>query len=197
MDETRISKFKYRLVMSVAGLALVVGVLGVSGCGNGETQEAEISTEQRQVLNELIDSKNYTELALETVNEREKNSELKAMYYFASAMKSKLDGNSAMVNSYIEDIPEEYRDYYSQLIKNEKIDYEDLEIVNNEADDKTNYENIPPEIGITREQLKMSSWGLPEDINKTTTKHGVSEQWVYGNGKYVYLENEIVTAIQE
>lgn len=193
----RMRKFKHRLMMSFAGVVLVVGVIGISGCGNGETKEAEISAEQRQVLNELIDNKNYSELALETVDEREKNPELKAMYYFASAMKSKLDGDVAMVNSYIEDIPEEYREYYSELIKNEKIDYEDLEIANNEADDKTNYENIPPKIGITREQLKVSSWGLPEDINKTTTEHGVSEQWVYGDGKYVYLDDGIVTSIQE
>lgn len=34
-------------------------------------------------------------------------------------------------------------------------------------------------------------------INKTTTEYGVHEQWVYGNGRYIYLDDGIVTAIQE
>lgn len=112
-------------------------------------------------------------------------------------MKSKLDGDPLMVNSYIEDIPTEYREYYSELIKNEKNDYDDKKIINVEVNDEVKYKDIPPAIGITREQLKLTSWGLPEDINKTSTEHGVSEQWVYGDGKYVYIDDGIVTAIQE
>lgn len=54
-----------------------------------------------------------------------------------------------------------------------------------------------PQIGMTAEEVKKSTWGEPETINKTTTKYGTREQWVYGLHKYVYLENGIVTAIQE
>lgn len=54
-----------------------------------------------------------------------------------------------------------------------------------------------PQIGMTAEEVKKSTWGEPEKINKTTTKYGVSEQWVYYGYKYIYLENGIVTAIQE
>jgi hypothetical protein len=64
---------------------------------------------------------------------------------------------------------------------------------------KNNEENgyFDPKIGMTTEKLLQSKkWGKPSDINKTTTKYGVSEQWVYSRG-YVYLEDGIVTSIQE
>ncbi len=62
--------------------------------------------------------------------------------------------------------------------------------------------NIPkkgyaPQIGMTASEVEKSNWGIPNKINKTTTAYGTDEQWVYGNGKYIYLENGIVTAIQE
>ncbi|MCR8659316.1 hypothetical protein [Paenibacillus endoradicis] len=53
-----------------------------------------------------------------------------------------------------------------------------------------------PSIGMTAEKVLTSTWGKPTDINKTTTKNGVHEQWVYYD-RYVYLEDGIVTAIQE
>lgn len=59
---------------------------------------------------------------------------------------------------------------------------------------------IPPAIGMTAEDVRNSTWGEPSDINKTTTKYGVSEQWVYKFGNehhYIYLDDGIVTAIQE
>lgn len=57
-----------------------------------------------------------------------------------------------------------------------------------------------PSIGMTGDEVKSSKWGEPSDINKTTTKYGVSEQWVYKYGteyRYIYFEDGIVTAIQE
>lgn len=50
---------------------------------------------------------------------------------------------------------------------------------------------------MTASEVKASSWGSPNDINKTTTENGVHEQWVYGNGRYIYLDDGVVTAIQE
>ncbi len=57
-----------------------------------------------------------------------------------------------------------------------------------------------PSIGMTADEVKDSTWGSPSDINKTTTKYGVREQWVYKSSvknRYIYLENGVVTAIQE
>jgi hypothetical protein len=50
-------------------------------------------------------------------------------------------------------------------------------------------------IGFTAEMC-VESWGEPNDINKTTGSYGVHEQWIYGDGSYLYFENGILTAIQ-
>ena len=50
---------------------------------------------------------------------------------------------------------------------------------------------------MTAEQVKKSTWGSPKDINKTTFSYGIKEQWVYSGYRYIYLEDGIVTAIQE
>jgi len=50
-------------------------------------------------------------------------------------------------------------------------------------------------IGMTQEQARLA-WGNPEKINRTITKWGVDEQWVYGRHNYLYFENGILTAIQ-
>ncbi|WP_336788446.1 hypothetical protein [Paenibacillus sp. MMO-177] len=52
-------------------------------------------------------------------------------------------------------------------------------------------------IGMSTDDVLLSSWGKPKDINKTTTKYGVSEQWVYDDNRYVYFDDGIVTAIHE
>lgn len=57
-----------------------------------------------------------------------------------------------------------------------------------------------PVIGMTADEVKNSTWGEPSTVNKTTTKYGVSEQWVYKSStknRYIYLDDGIVTAIQE
>ncbi len=54
-----------------------------------------------------------------------------------------------------------------------------------------------PKIGMTKDEVQNSLWGLPQYINKTTTANSVSEQWVYDSNRYIYFDNGIVTAIQE
>lgn len=54
-----------------------------------------------------------------------------------------------------------------------------------------------PAIGMTAQEVRYSTWGSPKDINKTTTAYGVSEQWVYDGRRYIYLDDGVVTAIQE
>lgn len=51
-------------------------------------------------------------------------------------------------------------------------------------------------IGMTREQVKASSWGRPTRVNTTTSAYGDREQWVYGSRNYLYFENGILTTIQ-
>jgi hypothetical protein len=44
-------------------------------------------------------------------------------------------------------------------------------------------------IGMSKNQvLNKTHWGRPESINVTTSQYGTREQWVYGNGNYLYFE---------
>jgi hypothetical protein len=50
---------------------------------------------------------------------------------------------------------------------------------------------------MTEAQVRNSTWGSPEKINRTTTANKVSEQWVYSGYRYIYFDDGIVTAIQD
>lgn len=54
-----------------------------------------------------------------------------------------------------------------------------------------------PRIGMSSSEVKNSSWGSPDSINKDTYSWGVKEQWVYKDKGYVYLEDGVVTSISE
>lgn len=51
-------------------------------------------------------------------------------------------------------------------------------------------------IGMTEEHVLQSSWGRPQRVNRTTTRQGVREQWVYARG-YLYFEDGSLVSIQE
>lgn len=51
-------------------------------------------------------------------------------------------------------------------------------------------------IGMTQQDVIDSMWGKPERVNRTITARGVHEQWVYGNGGYLYFEGGLLTSIQ-
>ncbi|MCZ7607820.1 MAG: hypothetical protein M5U25_17490 [Planctomycetota bacterium] len=58
-------------------------------------------------------------------------------------------------------------------------------------------------LGMTAEQVELS-WGPPHTKNRTVTKYGVSEQWVYGYAdrwsdttRYLYFDDDILTSWQE
>lgn len=51
-------------------------------------------------------------------------------------------------------------------------------------------------LGMTPDEVLQSAWGKPERVNRTTTAHGVSEQWVYGGRNYLYFDNGKLSAIQ-
>lgn len=50
-------------------------------------------------------------------------------------------------------------------------------------------------IGMTAEVMR-ESWGRPNSINSSTYSFGVREQWVYGSGRYVYLDDGVVSSYQ-
>lgn len=65
-----------------------------------------------------------------------------------------------------------------------------------EEEKKTELASKGVSIGMTQEQVKSSSWGEPKKINTTQSKYGVSEQWVYEGGNYLYFDDGILTTIQ-
>lgn len=52
-------------------------------------------------------------------------------------------------------------------------------------------------IGMTAKYVReKTDWGEPQTINVTITSQGKKEQWVYGDGDYLYFKNGILDAIQ-
>jgi hypothetical protein len=53
-------------------------------------------------------------------------------------------------------------------------------------------------IGMTAKHVReKTDWGEPKSINATTTSRGTREQWVYGDGDYLYFRNGILDTIQQ
>ncbi len=51
------------------------------------------------------------------------------------------------------------------------------------------------QIGMTKKMCELS-WGKPIEINKSTSRHGSDEQWVYGSGNYLYFNGDKLVFIQ-
>lgn len=67
----------------------------------------------------------------------------------------------------------------------------------NEGKINTKLRESIPQVGMTKDEVINTKWGRPEDINRTVTSYGTSEQWVYPDYRYVYLEDGIVTGVQD
>ena len=52
-------------------------------------------------------------------------------------------------------------------------------------------------LGMTALVVRSCGWGEPESVNRTITSWSVSEQWVYGDGRYLYFRNGRLDAIQD
>lgn len=74
-----------------------------------------------------------------------------------------------------------------------------VENINSSAENLERISNAKISVGMNRHELLMS-WGVPNDVNSTLTAAGSNDQYVYGNpiygASYVYLDNDIITAIQ-
>lgn len=108
---------------------------------------------------------------------------------------------ATLISKCIDKIPDDYQGDLSELIlKSKKNIKKEINEKKEEKEIKIYITRDKPRIGMTKMEVEQSTWGYPYDINKTTTEYGVNEQWVYkvyNNYKYVYLDDGIVTAIQE
>jgi hypothetical protein len=53
-----------------------------------------------------------------------------------------------------------------------------------------------PRIGMTSKQVTETCWGKPDQVNRTETALGITDQYVYEGRGYVYLRNGVVTSVQ-
>lgn len=77
-----------------------------------------------------------------------------------------------------------------------KEEQEAREKAKKEAEEKARKKREGVRLGMSKQDVLDSSWGKPDHINKTTTRYGTHEQWVYGGGNYLYFEDGILTSIQ-
>lgn len=85
----------------------------------------------------------------------------------------------------------EFEDFYNT--STEKINKHEEE---EQAKEKAKKKSQGVTLGMTKQQVLDSSWGEPKDINTSIGSWGTHEQWVYGNGNYLYFENGRLTSIQ-
>ncbi|MBT2278846.1 hypothetical protein J7E51_12815 [Priestia megaterium] len=101
----------------------------------------------------------------------------------------------------IKKIPNTYKGKYAEDIEITKAQIKrKSDEVTDEWDAQEKQEKIQntnPQIGMTKEEvINDTRWGKPNDVNRTITKYGVEEQWVYNVYGYLYFEDDKVTAIQ-
>lgn len=107
---------------------------------------------------------------------------------------------------YLNSIPSEYSgDFYKEIdamkldinARASEFSFLGKSYTSDGTNPTINYSLMKPQIGMTAAEVVKTSWGRPNDINRTTTASNIHEQWVYYGGRYVYLDNGIVTTIQE
>ena len=82
-------------------------------------------------------------------------------------------------------------DYFHLLIQ-----YRDNVFAEKIREDIAKNYTSKPQVGMSESQVRNSSWGSPNKINRDTYSWGTTEQWVYDYG-YVYFENGRVTSVSE
>lgn len=116
--------------------------------------------------------------------------------YARCAGSTEMEKCRALVDAVAAETPEDRR------ARAEKLDKERLAAAQIVVKNPITYQaglqravRVEPTIGMTEYEATSSTWGQPESRNRTETRHGTREQWVYGGGQYLYLENGRVTAI--
>ncbi len=199
------------------GLLVVLGLL-LGGCSNGkdvsQANETTITVSSTQPspdeviqkeLNEvvsLIKDRRYYEAIKQLSSSEHYQTVLDyevLVNYATSLQLEKKNGHPR--SDLLIKIPDDYTgvmadEITEHLKKHEKALKEYKQVMGKVAEQERN-QKVEPKVGMTVTEVLNSTWGKPSDINKKTTANSVNEQWVYGVGKYIYIENGKVIAIQE
>jgi hypothetical protein len=54
-----------------------------------------------------------------------------------------------------------------------------------------------PRIGMSEEEVLASCWGKPQNRRRTGVEGLMRDQWIYGDGRYLYFDNGHLVAIEE
>ena len=65
-----------------------------------------------------------------------------------------------------------------------------------EAADRARRRRQGVAVGMSQNDVLLSSWGRPDHINRSEYSWGNTEQWVYSTGNYLYFRNGVLSAIQ-
>ena len=129
-------------------------------------------------------------------------------YGISHAWRAEYDGYIGWISSF-QIQPDEKKLPFYLLFKDQIISIQQDKKEQREKSKKKQYERFPARfrndiinrrvrIGMTREMV-IAAIGVPQSENKTTYSFGTRNQMVYNQSKYdyIYLENGIVSAIQE
>lgn len=98
---------------------------------------------------------------------------------------------------YLKSIPDTYNGHFAKRIQNLKKDVAET-LAGYEEGHKYAQKYKEEHIYVGDSDVKvLEVLGEPERKNRTTTGNTTREQWVYGNGQYIYIENGSVTAFQD
>ncbi|WP_096435656.1 hypothetical protein [Alteribacter populi] len=144
---------------------------------------------------EMIHNQDYETLIFETLSG---TTEVEENYYnLANAYDEFFNDSSGLDETYIHGL-QSMAEFYLGEISNPDPETEELiESLYTMIEMRKNEDagELGVIVGMTVEQVLSSQWGEPNKVNTRTTNYGVREQWVYGNGHYLYFEDGILVSI--
>ncbi|GAA0366864.1 hypothetical protein [Bacillus horti] len=141
---------------------------------------------------EQIKDGKYSEVTMATVSST--NETFKDLYNLASAYRWYVEEDDDMYIPGIPSLPEYSLEKIIDPIDEIKDLKTSLEILIEERK-KGNEGKFGVIIGMAAEDVLKSSWGEPQSKNNSSTRYGTREQWVYGNGNYLYFRDGILDSI--
>lgn len=157
--------------------------------------EARANEREKKIENylQLMYEQKYSTITIDAFPERDDVE--KTFYNLASAYNEFYnDSNYGLYIYGLESMPERYLSKITNPIPEALELIESLETLIELRKNET-ASDFGVIIGMTKDQVLQSQWGEPQTINSTTSNYGTREQWVYGNGHYLYFHNDILVSI--
>lgn len=191
------------------GIVAIIILLIVGGCSVIESNNKEKAEKDYQHNSDkyyqqgitLIKDRKYYDAAMLFDSFKDQNYKNATILYMYAIAESKKTSDPSMTRDYLKEIPENYVGEFAIEIKVLREFTKEGAEKQREADrevEKDRQKERASKIYIGDSDDKVTQLlGKPTKKNRTVTGNAVSEQWVYGNGRYVYIEDGIVTSWQD